>query len=229
MTDLCILANVKEWLRTGADPLPTTDDAMLARLITAASAFVESWLSRPIGLANWQEVRDGMGGERANRMVLAVTPVVAVQSLTIDRIAIQPVPPLQPAPPSAQPGTFSSTAGYLFTPTELVLRGFRFERGTANVVVQYTAGYYPIPADLEQATIELVVRKYRERTRIAERSRSLGGTQTVSYSTVTFSMNSLATDVQVLLSKYQQVAPLLRATLLPSSPADDPMLVGVIV
>jgi hypothetical protein len=224
MTDLCILASVKEWLRTGADPIPTTDDAMLARLITAASAFVETWLSRPIGLANWQEVRDGMGGERANRMVLAVTPVVAVQSLTIDRIAIQPVPPLQPASPPGQPVTFSSTAGYLFTPTELVLRGFRFERGTANVVVQYTAGYYPIPADLEQATIELVSLRYKERRRIGEVSRSLGGAETVAYS-----QKDMTDAIKTQLSRYRQVATLSRATLLPSSPADDPMLVGVIV
>jgi hypothetical protein len=173
MTDLCTLASIKEWLRTGADPLPTTDDAMLSRLITAASAFVESWLSRPIGLANWQEVRDGMGGERANHMVLAVTPVVAVLSLTIDRIVVPAAPP-QLAAPLGQQVTFSTTAGYLFTPTELVLRGFRFERGTANVVVQYTAGYGLIPADVEQATIELVALRYRERTRIGQISRSLG-------------------------------------------------------
>jgi len=209
VTDLCSLADVKAWLQTGNDPFPPRDDQMLARLITAASVFVESWLTRPIGRANWQEIRDGMGGERANRMVLAVTPVTAVLSLSIDGVVIQP---------AGQPTTFSNQAGYVVTPSELVLRGCRFTRGSANVVVQYTAGYDPIPPDIEQTTIEMVVRKYRERTRIAERSRSLGGSETVQYSTVMFSSRDMGTDIQELLWQYRQTVPLLTATLLPTVP-----------
>ena len=220
MSDLCTLASVKEWLRTGGDQFPPTDDEMLARLITAASTFVERWLSRPIALGNWQEIRDGMGGERANRMVLAVTPVVAILSLTIDGLVIPAAPPLGP--------TVFNTAGYVFTPTELVLRGWRFWRGTANVIIQYTAGYDPIPSDIEQATIELVTLRYRERTRIGEVSRSLGGAETVAYS-----QKDMSDAIKTQLSRYRQVAPLMRATPLPPTPwtptsTDPATVIGVL-
>jgi hypothetical protein len=213
LTDFTTLADVKAWLQTGTDPFPPRDDAMLARLITSCSTFIESWLSRPLGLANWQEIRDGWGGERAYRMPLAVSPVVGIISLTIDGLAIPPAPVL-----NAQTTTFGSVAGYTFTPTELGLRGYRFTRGMQNVTVQYTAGYEDIPADVQQACLEMVVRKYRERTRIAERSRSLGGGETVAYSTVMFSRRDMGTDIQVLLQQYRQSALLLRPTLLPPLP-----------
>jgi hypothetical protein len=44
--DLTTLADVKAWLQTGQNPFPATDDALLTRLITAASQFVQSWLGR---------------------------------------------------------------------------------------------------------------------------------------------------------------------------------------
>jgi hypothetical protein len=109
--------------------------------------------------------------------------------------------------------------GYTFTPTEVCVWGYKFWRGIQNVLIQYTAGYDPVPPDVEQATIELVVRKYRERTRVAEHSRSLGGAETVQYSTVTFSKRDIVTDIEALLWQYRQVAPLLSATLMPPTPA----------
>lgn len=203
MADLCSLSDVKAWLQTGADPFPPRDDAMLARLITAVSTTIESWLARPLGLANWQEVRRGLGGDHPNRMVLAVTPVTAILSLSIDTLSIPPSPTVV-------------TAGYQFTPTEIQLLGYCFARNS-RVVVQYTAGYNPIPPDIQQTAIELVVRKYRERTRIAETSRSLGGAETVAYSTMVFSPRDM-TDIQAALWQYRQAAPLLRATLIPPPP-----------
>ena len=79
--DLTMLDDVKAWLQTGQSAFPDTDDALLARLITAASRFVESWLGRPIAAADWQEVRDGTGGQR---LAFANIPVTAVLSLSID-------------------------------------------------------------------------------------------------------------------------------------------------
>lgn len=235
MTDLCSLADVKAWLSTGQSAFPSTDDALLARLITAASGFIESWLSRPLGLANWQEIRDGKGGERGYRMQLWATPITNILGVAF-RIGdgLIPIPPLPGSTPSGivtipaasqqivvPTLTGSSGAlGYTFTPTELCLWGWRFFRGYQNIVVQYTAGYDPIPGDVQQACIEMVVRKYRERTRIAEHSRSLGGAETVAYSTVMFSNRDMVTDIQVLLQQYRQVSPILRATLLPPPPTD---------
>src|SRR6266849_1555225 len=105
--DLTILADVKAWLQTGQDAFPATDDVLLSRLITAASQFVQSWLNRQIAPSDWQESRDGTGGQRLG---FANIPVTAVLSLSIDGLEI---------PPSPCAGGFS--AGYVFSPTELAL------------------------------------------------------------------------------------------------------------
>src|SRR5260370_21279897 len=112
--DLTTLADVKAWLQTGQNPFPATDDALIQRLITAASQFIQSWLQRQVVSADWLEVRDGTGGQL---MVLANSPVTAVLSLAIDGLAILPAPT-----PGGVGGGFD--AGYTFTPTELALRGY---------------------------------------------------------------------------------------------------------
>ena len=59
------------------------------------------------------------------------------------------------------------------------MRGYVFTRRAQNVVVTYTAGYDTVPPDIAQACIELVCQRYRERTRIGEVSKALGGGETV--------------------------------------------------
>jgi len=60
--DLTTLGGVKAWLQTGQNPFPDTDDTLLTSLVTAASQFIQTWLGRPIAMADWVEVRDGLGG-----------------------------------------------------------------------------------------------------------------------------------------------------------------------
>src|SRR6267154_1895619 len=107
--DLTTLADVKAWLQTGQNPFPATDDALLSRLIAAASEFVQNWLGRQIAAADWLEMRDGTGGQL---LAFANIPVTAILSLSIDGLMI---------PPASADGGFG--AGYIFTPTELALRG----------------------------------------------------------------------------------------------------------
>src|SRR5947207_8128168 len=187
-SDLTTLADVKAWLQTGQNPFPATDDTLLTRLITAASQFIQSWLNRQIAVADWLEVRDGTGGQL---MVLANSPVAAVLSLSIDGLAI---------PPAPVDGGYG--AGYSFTPTELALRGYVFTRRPQNVIVTYTAGYPTAPPDLAQACIELVCRRYRERSRVGEVSKALGGGETV-----TFSQKDMSQDVKTTLLPYRAAAP----------------------
>src|SRR3954447_14970342 len=186
--DLTTLSDVKAWLQIGQNPFPATDDALLTRLITAASRFIEAWLGRQIASADWLEVRDGTGGQL---LAFANFPVTAVLSLSIDGLNI---------PPSAADGGFG--AGYSFTPTELALRGYVFTRRAQNVVVTYTAGYATIPADIAQACIELVCRRYRERSRIGEVTKATGGTETVRYS-----QKDMSDSIRTLLVQYRAVAP----------------------
>lgn len=186
--DLCALADVTAWLQTGQNPFPSVDDALLARLITAASQFVQTWLQRRIAVSDWIEVRDGNGGKRLS---FANFPVSAVLSLSIDGLAI---------PPAPAGGGFG--AGYVFSPTELALRGYVFSRRAQNVVVTYTAGYTEVPPDIAQACIELVGQRYRERVRIGEVSKAL-----MSGETVAFSQKDMSDDVKTLLAQYRAVAP----------------------
>ena len=139
-------------------------------------------------------------------MVLGATPVVGILSLTIDGSVIPPAP--------SQTPTSRFTAGYFFTPEAIQLQGYCFPR-RSRVVIRYTGGYDPIPGSIQEACIEMVARKYRERTRIAEHSRSLGGAETVSYSTVAFSRRDVVTDIQVILDYYRNPVPIPRPILLP--------------
>ena len=51
--DLTTLADVKAWLQTGQSPFPATDHAILTRLITAASRYIQTWLNRQIAQQDW--------------------------------------------------------------------------------------------------------------------------------------------------------------------------------
>ena len=206
--DLTTLADVKAWLQTGQSSFPSTDDALLTRLISAASQYVQAWLNRPISLADYVETRDGTGGQK---LQFGCFPVVAVSSLAIDG---QPVPA----------ATSTGSIGYSFSATQLALCGYRFSRGAQNIVVTYTAGFAATPPDLAQACIELVALRYRERTRIGEVSRSLGGAETVSYS-----QKDLSDPIKTLLQQYRLVAPIggSRPALAPSTTAAA-VVVGIL-
>jgi len=179
--DLTTLANVKAWF---APPLTATaDDLLLERLITAASGFIASWLGRTLLASDYSETRDGTGGVR---LAFASTPVTAVASLAIDGVEVPP------APDALQPG-------YVFSSSQLYLRGRVFTRGSQNVSLAYTAGYAAIPAEVEQACIELVALRYRERERIGHVSKSLAG------ETVSFSQKDMSDDIKTTLLPYKSV------------------------
>jgi len=186
--DLTTLGEVKAWLQTGQAAFPDTDDALLTRLITAASQFIQKWLNRNIASTDWCEVRDGTGGQL---LTFGNFPVTAVLSLSIDGLAI-----------SSAPNDGGFGAGYVFSPTELALRGYVFTRRPQNVAITYTAGYPAIPPDIAQACVDLVCLRYRERTRIGEVSRATGGSETVTYS-----QRDMSEHVKLLLSQYRLVTP----------------------
>ncbi len=208
--DLTTLADVKAWLQTGQSAFPPTDDALLSRLITAASQYIQTWLNRQIALCDYVEVRDGTGGQR---LQFACFPVSAVQSVTIDGITIPPAPPSGP--------NTGLTAGYMFSPTQLAVRGYYFAPRAHNVVITYTAGYAATPPEIAQACIELVALRYRERMRVGEVSKSLGVGETVTYA-----QKDMSSSIMTLLQQYRAVAPIIGYSVMTAPTATDPATVA---
>ena len=180
--DLTTLANAKEWLEL--DSSLTSDDALLARLISAASGFIRIWCNRDFVRQPYVETRSGNGGRS---IVLAQWPIVSVESLVIDG---QPVPP---AP--------ANGAGYLISRSMVMLVGYFFARGAANIQISYTAGYATIPPEIEDACIQLVGFRYRERSRIGKSSESMGG------ETTAYQVRDVPAGVRTILDQYKMVVP----------------------
>ncbi len=181
--DLTTLANLEAWL--GLAP-GNADEAMLGRLITAASAYIQTWCDRQFAQQTYSEVRDGTG---AIRMAFAQTPVTAVASVTIGGQAIPP-------------GDAVATPGFYFTPTLLMLNGYEFCRGFGNVSLVYTAGFAATPPEIEQACIELAAFRYRELERVGIASKGLAG------ETTSFVIKDLPPAVATILAAWRRVVPL---------------------
>lgn len=180
--DLTTLPNAKAWLGVGT----SGDDALLTRLVTAASQYIQAWLNRSIASASYTDTFDGTG---KTKLMLGNYPITAVASVTVDGTAI---------PASTGP----TTPGYVFTRTAIMLRSYAFSCGVQNVVIAYTAGYTATPPELEQACIELIALRYRERDRIGQVSKSVNG------EVVAFSQKDMSDDIKTILSNYKKVVPL---------------------
>lgn len=179
--DLTTLVNVKSWLGITS----TTDDALLTRLITAESSYIQTWISRTIASTAYNETRSGSG---TPIMVTAQYPIISVSSLKINENTI--------------PATTSALVpGYMFLNRTITLIGYVFTNANMNVKIAYTAGYATTPPDIEQACIELVSIRYRERDRIGASSKSIGG-ESISYITDAF-----PDSVRVILNNYKDYVP----------------------
>jgi hypothetical protein len=92
-------------------------------------------------------------------------------------------------------------AGYMFSETMLYLIGYTFTKGFQNVSISYTAGYENVPGDIEQACIDLVSLKYKERERIGIQSKTLAT------ESITYRIWDLNKETQQILREYQKVTP----------------------
>lgn len=174
--------NVKQYLGiTG-----TADDALLNSLIESASAFVAQYLSRQIEQGQVTEYFSGRGRDA---LILSEGPIASIDAVVADD---------QPLPASLDKSTgWKEAGGWL-----LYVNG-RWPEGRQNIVVTYTAGYAPgsIPADIEQAVIDLVSLRYKERDRIGFQSKSLAG------ETVTFMIRDLSQFARTALNNFRKVIP----------------------
>jgi len=181
MADLTTLAAAKQWLGvTSSD-----GDQLLARLISASSDYIQTWLNRTFAVAAYTEVRSGVGGDG---MAVKAYPIVAVTSVTIDGLSI----------PAC---TGQTDFGYVVNDprTMIFLRGYRYNRGRANVGLSYTAGFTTIPNEIEQACIELVGLRFRDRDRIGVTSKGMAG------ESISFSQKDFSDAIQTTLTNYKKV------------------------
>ena len=138
-SDLATLADVKTWL-AGSSGIGSSDDALLARLITDVSGAIGAYLGRPaLTPRPFVERYDGDGKVR---LFLRRYPVLQIASVLIDNVAVAA---------AVAPVTGGSYAnGYLLEawdglppgrPQPLDLFGTFFRKGRQNIAVSYSAGY----------------------------------------------------------------------------------------
>lgn len=178
MADLTTLAKVKEWL----GETTTNNDSVLQRLISASSDYIQAWLNRDIAQATYNSSRDGNSG---NRMMFRNYPTTAVSMVKIDNQVI--------------PLSVNGSYGYVFNETSVALIGYRFTRGIQNVFLSYTAGYTSTPNEIEQACIEMVSLRFKEKSRIGVTSKSMAG------ETISFSQKDMTDSIESTLSQYKRV------------------------
>jgi len=154
-SDLAVLADVKTWL-AGSSGIGTTDDALLARLITDVSGAITAYLGRPSLIP--RTLSERLDGNGKTRLFLPRYPVLQIASLVIDTVAVAAATP--PAAGTPHP------CGYLLEiwnglppgrPQALDLFDMVFRRGRQNVVVTYSAGY---AVEGEAATVPAVPGPY---------------------------------------------------------------------
>jgi hypothetical protein len=138
-SDLAALADVKTWL-SGSSGIGTSDDTLLARLITDVSGAITAYLGRPS--LTPRAFTEWLDGDGKARIFLRRYPALQVSSLLIDNH------PVAAATPPAAGGPHPR--GYLLEPWDglppgrpqpLDVFGTVFRQGRQNIVVNYEAGY----------------------------------------------------------------------------------------
>ena len=187
MADLTALSDVALWLeqQDGQGALISdTDGTLIGELITAVSVGMEGDAGRQFGLQTYTETYDGRGG---TQLPLRNRPIVAVTSVAIDGVTL--------------PRLSSAHAGYYFDTTRLLLTGYRFAPGAANVLVVYEAGFATIPADLRLAATQIAGTWYRERSHVGMSS------QTLQQQVTAFINQDMPPNARRVLDRYKRVVP----------------------
>lgn len=184
---LTTLANAKEFLKVPVSE--TADDAILNRIISAADAFVKNYCRRVIEAADLTEYHSTKKGQVV--LMLDEYPVNSVTSLHDDTERVYGT------------DTLIATTDYIVDKAEGIIRldGIYFYAGLQNVQVVYNAGYSTVPADLEQAALELVAQKYHAYDKIRQgiESRSFDG------ESVRFFLGEMLKETKAVLDRYRKM------------------------
>lgn len=183
---LATLADLKTYL--GIETGDTAADALLTRVLDATSTQFENRIQRTLASGSRAELRSGNGAEA---LLLRDWPVASVSLLKIDGQVI----------PAVDPADRTIGRGYIIDKETIYLRGYRFTLGVKNVSINYVAGYATIPADVQQAVIEIAGQAYKEKDWIGFISKSLAG------ETVTFARAGIPDSAKITVRAYERVYP----------------------
>jgi uncharacterized phiE125 gp8 family phage protein len=158
---LTSLANVKEYLGISG----TTYDALLTNLITRMEAFIERYCDRPFAQTTYTDEKYDGEYNNGGLLLLNHWPLISVASLYDDLDC------------DYTSSTLIDSDDYLTYLDEGIIRlknGVEFNEGDQNIKITYDAGVTSVPADLEQATIEMVAEKFNVRGSEGKKSEKLG-------------------------------------------------------
>jgi hypothetical protein len=183
--DLTTIANLKGYLGQTA----ASEDAQLARLVTAVSVYFAGFCDRTFQSGPRVYIRNGPGGVA---LPLPEFPVSAVATVLVDGVSL-------PARPSV------GVRGWVLAEDVVYLDGgAKFTKGVQNIEIDYTAGYTTTPLDLEQACIECCASWYKRSKRVDEQSRTAaGGVGEV----VSFSLADVPNSAMMILNLYSRPWP----------------------
>lgn len=188
--DLCLIADLKQYLGKDGQPISAADDALLAALITSASKFLIGEMNRDALLSTSRALVFSGRGAGHRRNIFRITPVIAVQSVIVGATTI----------PQAT-NALTDSGWYLvrdsFEVQYLALRGYEFTRGCDNCQITCTTGYAAIPEDIAECAKELCALRYRERKRIGVVMEAQA-----SGSTVTYTQADLTPFMRAIVNNY---------------------------
>lgn len=171
----CLYQDVKSWLKLQND----SSQSLITSLLQPATDSIKAYLSRDILAADYVEKLNGTGQKR---MFLKNSPIISVTSLTIGGLSITAAANSETAGFMYDNDTLYLNEVYLLTGVQSMGYDNVFEKGFQNVVVSYRAGYTTVPQPIYQAAVELVSLRFKDRDRIGENSKTVGGQEVAKYS-----------------------------------------------
>lgn len=179
MDDLTSLDTLKEYAKITT----SADDALLERLVSAASAFAVDYMGRSLLQKQHSYSGRGIG---STRLSLPEYPVTEVLSVKVDGRTI--------------PASVNYLSGFRFDEFGVDLVGYALPLGSI-VEVEYVAGETEVPMEVEQACTELALLMYRNRDRLGKTSEGLQG-QNIGYFT-----EDLPISIKLVLDSYRKKVP----------------------
>ncbi len=181
-SELTSVNDVKGYLEIDTDD--STYDDLLDRLVSAGSEFIKNETSRELVETTWKETIDGDGDTRLD---LTEYPVQSVDNIKIDDETVYENDESQ-----------DSTDYYIYEDTGYIVRDIGWPEDYLNIEVNYTAGYSTIPEDLEQAAIDMVVFKFKNKDYVGLESHSLGDED------LTFNRKDVPEEILEVIDLYER-------------------------